>query len=140
MKIKLIKSTFHKEKETKKGLTEFIMNSSKLSMGDECVKFENRFAKFHNYKFGVLVNSGSSANLLLIQALLIFWPVLNTGPVTPRIQMILPSSSGYRAHLLAPTRVILLRQPISVNYSNVLDLPFLLPILPVRPAAGWRRI
>ncbi len=71
MKIKLIKSTFYKEKETKKGLTEFIMNSSKLSMGDECVKFENRFAKFHNYKFGVLVNSGSSANLLLIQALLI---------------------------------------------------------------------
>ena len=47
------------------------MNSSKLSMGDECVKFENRFAKLHNYKYGVLVNSGSSANLLLIQALLI---------------------------------------------------------------------
>ena len=71
MKIKLIKSTFYKEKETKKDLTEFIMNSSKLSMGDECVKFENRFAKLHNYKYGVLVNSGSSANLLLIQALLI---------------------------------------------------------------------
>lgn len=71
MKIKLIKSTFYKEKETKKDLTEFIMNSSKLSMGDECVKFENKFAKLHNYKYGVLVNSGSSANLLLIQALLI---------------------------------------------------------------------
>ncbi len=71
MKIKLIKSTFYKEKETKKELTEFITRSSKLSMGDECIKFENRFAKLHNYKFGVLVNSGSSANLLLIQALLI---------------------------------------------------------------------
>ena len=70
MKIKLIKSTFYKEKRQKR-FNEFIMNSSKLSMGDECVKFENRFAKLHNYKYGVLVNSGSSANLLLIQALLI---------------------------------------------------------------------
>ncbi len=71
MKIKLIKSTFYKEKETKQDLTEFIIDSSKLSMGEQCIKFEKVFAKFHNYKFGVLVNSGSSANLLLIQALMI---------------------------------------------------------------------
>ena len=71
MKIKLIKNTFHKEIDTKKELTEFIMNSSKLSMGDQCSIFENNFAAFHNCKYGVLVNSGSSANLLLIQALLI---------------------------------------------------------------------
>lgn len=71
MKIKLIKSTFYKEEETKKSLTDFIKDSSMLSMGNECKKFENKFAEFHNNKFGVLVNSGSSANLLLIQALLI---------------------------------------------------------------------
>ena len=71
MKIKLIKNTFYKEIDTKKELTEFIMNSSKLSMGDQCSKFENNFASFHNCKYGVLVNSGSSANLLLIQALII---------------------------------------------------------------------
>jgi CDP-4-dehydro-6-deoxyglucose reductase, E1 len=71
MKIKLIKNTFYKEIDTKIKLTEFIMNSSKLSMGDQCVDFENSFSKFHKFKHGVLVNSGSSANLLLIQALLI---------------------------------------------------------------------
>mgnify|MGYP001392992128 CR=1 FL=1 len=51
MKIKLIKNTFYKEIDTKIKLTEFIMNSSKLSMGDECSKFEKSFAKFHNCKY-----------------------------------------------------------------------------------------
>ena len=40
-------------------------------MGDECLKFENEFARYHEKKYACLVNSGSSANLLLIQALLI---------------------------------------------------------------------
>ena len=40
-------------------------------MGDECLKFENEFARYHGNKYACLVNSGSSANLLLIQALLI---------------------------------------------------------------------
>lgn len=71
MKIKLIKSTFFKEKETKEKLSEFIIKSNKLSMGDECLKFENEFARYHGNKYACLVNSGSSANLLLIQALLI---------------------------------------------------------------------
>ena len=71
MKIKLIKNTFHEELDTKKALTSFIMDSTSLSMGEECKKFENSFAEFHGCKHGVLVNSGSSANLLIIQALLI---------------------------------------------------------------------
>ncbi len=71
MKIKLIKNTFYKEIDTKIKLTEFIMNSSKLSMGDQCSNFEKNFATFHNCKYGVLVNSGSSANLLLVQALIV---------------------------------------------------------------------
>ena len=31
------------------------MSSSKLSMGDQCVDFENSFSKFHEFKHGVLV-------------------------------------------------------------------------------------
>ena len=38
-------------------------------MSDECNEFEKVFCK-QNRKFGVMVNSGSSANLLLIQSLL----------------------------------------------------------------------
>lgn len=68
--IPLIKSTFYKEEETKKKLCEFIMRSNKLSIGEECRKFENNFAKYQGRKHCVMVNSGSSANLALIQALL----------------------------------------------------------------------
>ena len=39
-------------------------------MNENCKKFENDFSVFHNRKFSTLVNSGSSANLVLLQALL----------------------------------------------------------------------
>lgn len=68
--IKLIKSTFYNEKETKKQLCKFIANSSILSIGEECRKFEKNFARWQQRKFCIMVNSGSSANLALIQALL----------------------------------------------------------------------
>lgn len=68
--IKLIKSTFYKEKFTKERLSKFILSSDKLSIGDECGKFEKNFATYQDRKFCILVNSGSSANLALIQALL----------------------------------------------------------------------
>ena len=68
--IKLIKSTFYKEKKTKKALTKFILSSEKLSIGKECRKFEENFRKYQGRKHCILVNSGSSANLALIQALL----------------------------------------------------------------------
>ncbi len=68
--IKLIKSTFLNEQETKEKLCSFIMNTKQLSMGDECEKFEKRFSEFQKRKYCVFVTSGSSANLILIQSLL----------------------------------------------------------------------
>src|SRR3990167_8715928 len=68
--IPLIKSTFHNEKATKDALCKFIKKSEKLSIGEECKKFEHNFAKYQGRKHCVLVNSGSSANLALIQALI----------------------------------------------------------------------
>ncbi|MFH1832999.1 MAG: DegT/DnrJ/EryC1/StrS family aminotransferase [Candidatus Levyibacteriota bacterium] len=68
--IKLVKSTFYKENEVKKKLCKFIMSAKQLSIGNECRKFEKRFAKWQGRKYAVMVNSGSSANLALIQALL----------------------------------------------------------------------
>jgi CDP-6-deoxy-D-xylo-4-hexulose-3-dehydrase len=73
MKIPLVKSTFYKEQETKEALTKFIMDAKKLSMGDEVAKFERNFADWQGRKYAAMVNSGSSANLILIQAM------LNTG-------------------------------------------------------------
>lgn len=68
--IKLIKSTFYKEKETKEKLCNFILKSEMLSMASECKKFEENFAQKQRRKYAVFVNSGSSANLILVQAFL----------------------------------------------------------------------
>ena len=68
--IKLVKSTFYKEYGTKKKLTAFIKRAEQLSFGKECQKFEEKFAYQQGRKHCVFVNSGSSANLALIQALL----------------------------------------------------------------------
>lgn len=68
--IKLIKSTFYKEAKTKKELNKFISKAKYLSFGKECEKFETNFSKYQERKYCVFVNSGSSANLALIQALL----------------------------------------------------------------------
>lgn len=68
--IKLIKSSFYNEAETKKKLADFIMQAEILSMGEECKKYEEAFSKKQERKHALFVSSGSSANLLLIQALL----------------------------------------------------------------------
>lgn len=68
--IKLIKSTFYKEKNTKKNLIKFIKKAEYLSFGLECQKFEENFAIWQRRRYCVFVNSGSSANLALIQSLL----------------------------------------------------------------------
>ena len=68
--IKLIKSSFYHEQETKVALADFIMNQEIFSMSAECAKFEASFAAKQQRKHAVYVGNGSVANLLLIQALL----------------------------------------------------------------------
>ncbi len=68
--IKLIKSTFFNESETKRKLVDFILKSDVLSMSKECANYEKAFAIKQNRKYAVFVSSGSTANLVLVQALL----------------------------------------------------------------------
>lgn len=68
--IKLIKSTFYKEYSTKKSLCRFISNAKQLSIGPQCYSFEKNFAKWQGRKYCVFFNSGSSANLAIVQTLL----------------------------------------------------------------------
>jgi CDP-6-deoxy-D-xylo-4-hexulose-3-dehydrase len=68
--IPLIKNTFHNEEKTKKELVNFIQSTSRLSFGPECEKFESSFNLYQCRKHSVFLNSGSSANLALIQSLL----------------------------------------------------------------------
>lgn len=67
--IKLVRSTFYKEEQTKKKLVDFIKRSNYLSLGSQCLKFEKNFANFQKRKYCVFFNSGSSANLALLQSL-----------------------------------------------------------------------
>lgn len=71
--LKLIKSSFYHEAETKQALADFILSEEILSMNKECKKFEESFAEKQGRKYAVYVSNGSVANLLLIQSL------LNTG-------------------------------------------------------------
>ena len=64
-----MRNAFINEAETKKQLAEFILNAKFFSMGTECAKFEEKFAKWQGCKYALLFNSGGSANLALIQSL-----------------------------------------------------------------------
>lgn len=68
--IKLINSTFYHEDKTKKELCKFILKSKQLSIGLKCAKFEENFSKWQKRKYCVMFNTGSSANIALIQSLL----------------------------------------------------------------------
>jgi CDP-6-deoxy-D-xylo-4-hexulose-3-dehydrase len=68
-KIKLMQNTFVNEKNTKSQLIKFILKSDKLSMGNKVKIFEKKFSRIINKKYTTMVNSGSSANLVLLQAL-----------------------------------------------------------------------
>lgn len=64
-----MRNAFLKEEETKKALAEFILTSSKFSMGEKCEEFEIEFSKWQQRNYSVLFNSGGSANLAILQTL-----------------------------------------------------------------------
>lgn len=68
--IRLIKSSFYNEKDTKIQLCKFIKKTNRFSIGEETEKFENNFTQYQGRKYCVFVNSGSSANLAILQSLL----------------------------------------------------------------------
>lgn len=46
-----------------------VVSSGNFTMGENVKEFENKFAEFVGSKYCVMVNSGSSANLLMIASL-----------------------------------------------------------------------
>jgi len=68
--IPLMKSAFHNEVQTRRMLADFILETDRLSMGSACKKFEGEFGYTQGRKYSLLVNSGASANLGLLQALI----------------------------------------------------------------------
>lgn len=64
-----MKNTFLEEETTKRALADFVLRAKKLSMGEKCEEFEQKFAQFQGRAQAVLFNSGGSANLALMQSL-----------------------------------------------------------------------
>ena len=56
---------------------ESLMSGFWLSSGEKVEKFERRFSKKFNFKESLMVNSGSSANLVMIAALKKFYGCTN---------------------------------------------------------------
>ena len=46
-----------------------VIDGGRFTMGHYVAEFEAAFAQFHDRQFAVMVNSGSSANLLMVAAL-----------------------------------------------------------------------
>ena len=66
-----------------------VINSGHFSMGKEVSEFEKIFAEFIGSKYAVMVNSGSSANLLMVAAL--FYK--SSGNLKPGDEVIVPAVS-----------------------------------------------
>jgi len=64
-----MKNAFLREQETKEALANFIRSADKLSMGEQCRRFEEVFAAKQGRGHAILLNSGSSANLVMLQSL-----------------------------------------------------------------------
>ena len=45
-----------------------VVSSDRFTAGEQVARFEHEFARYHKRKYGVMVNSGSSANLIAIAA------------------------------------------------------------------------
>ena len=64
---KLSEDTFNNKEF--KSVKDLFINKQKLTYGNNVIKLEKKIAKIHNRKYCIMVNSGSSANLLGISSL-----------------------------------------------------------------------
>lgn len=64
-----------------------VIASNQFTMGEKVQLFEKAFADFFGSKYAVMVNSGSSTNLVLISAL------LYSGKLNKGVEVIVPAVS-----------------------------------------------
>jgi CDP-6-deoxy-D-xylo-4-hexulose-3-dehydrase len=86
MNIKLVKDTIDNQDISK--LIEWLQHNPKLTKGDLTVEFEKKWSEWLGRKFSVFVNSGSSANLASVYALLISGKLRNKKIVVPSVSWV----------------------------------------------------
>jgi CDP-6-deoxy-D-xylo-4-hexulose-3-dehydrase len=73
-----------------------IMESGRMTQGPEVERFEKEFAKLNGAKYAIMVNSGSSANLIGIEAVYycsVLKPAITHGQLKPGDEIIVPGLS-----------------------------------------------
>ena len=85
-KINLAENTISKEELYK--LADWIKSGARLTKGELTEKFESEFSKYIGNKYSVFVNSGSSANLLMIYSLLENGMLKNKKAIIPAVSWI----------------------------------------------------
>ena len=69
-------------------LSQWIVGGNRLTKGPLTVEFEKKFAKYMGVKHAIMVNSGSSANLLMIYALLQGGSLKNNKVIAPAVSWV----------------------------------------------------
>jgi CDP-6-deoxy-D-xylo-4-hexulose-3-dehydrase len=99
------------------------MNTNQLSMSEYCSKFEHEFSKWQNTTFSVLVNSGASANLLLLQTL----KNINLLKNNDKIGF---SSVTWATNVMPIIQLGMLPIPIDIKVSTLnIDIDYLIEII-----------
>lgn len=82
-KITLVKDTI--DKDDIDNLIEWLKTYPRLTMGDMTKKYEAKFSEYIGCKYSVSVNSGSSANLLMLYTLKVMGNLRNNYVVVPQL-------------------------------------------------------
>jgi CDP-6-deoxy-D-xylo-4-hexulose-3-dehydrase len=82
-KITLVKDTI--DKEDIDNLIEWLKTYPRLTKGPKTIEFEEKWSKWIGCKYSVFVNSGSSANLLMLYALKVLGNLKNEKVVVPAL-------------------------------------------------------
>lgn len=92
-RIPLAYNTFDKEESE---AVEAVFRTGRLTQGAEVEKFETEFAAYNGAKHAIMVNSGSSANLIAIEAIYycsVLKPEITNGPLKEGDEVIIPGLS-----------------------------------------------
>ncbi len=84
--IPLVKDTINQEDIQK--LIGWLLTNPRLTKGDLTKKFEEEWSKWNGSKYSIFVNSGSSANLLMVYALLASGKLKNKKAIVPAVSWV----------------------------------------------------
>lgn len=85
-RIPLVKDTI--TSEDLKKLAEWLLSNPRLTKGELTKKFEEEWSRWNGNRFSVFVNSGSSANLLMVAALLESGRLKNRKAIVPAVSWV----------------------------------------------------